>query len=85
MAAATEVGMPSRVRVNLANAQELLELPGLSPVEVEIIVKCRAEHGPIEDADQLARILNGHPVDDMLKERADFAPSDSTAPEAPGA
>ena len=77
--------MPTRVRVNLANAQELLELPGLSPVEVEIIVRFRAEHGPIENADQLARILSGHPVDDMLKERADFSPSDSTAPEAPGA
>jgi hypothetical protein len=48
-------------------------------------VRFRAEHGPIGDADQLARILNGHPVDDMLKERADFVPSDSTAPEAPGA
>jgi hypothetical protein len=77
--------MPTRVRVNLANAQELLELPGLSPVEVEIIVRFHAEHGPIENADQLERILSGHPVDDMLKERADFVPSDSTAPEAPGA
>ena len=77
--------MPTRVRVNLANAQELLELPGLSPAEVEVIVRFRAEHGPIRDADQLARILSGHPIPDMLKERADFSPSDSTAPEAPGA
>jgi len=77
--------MPTRVRVNLANAQELLELPGLSPAEIEIIVRFRAEHGPIGDADQLARILNGRPIHDMLKERADFSPSDSTAPEAPGA
>jgi DNA uptake protein ComE-like DNA-binding protein len=77
--------MTTRVRVNLANAQELLELPGLSPVEVELIVRFRAEHGPIEDADQLARILSGHSVDDRLKERVDFVPSDSTAPEAPGA
>jgi hypothetical protein len=77
--------MPTRVRVNLANAQELLELPGLSPAEVEIIVRFRAEHGPIGDADQLARILSGHPLDDALTARADFSPSDSTAPEAPGA
>ena len=77
--------MPTRVRVNLANAQELLELPGLSPAEVELIVRFRAEHGPIGDADQLARILRGHPIHDMLTERADFSPSDSTAPEAPGA
>ena len=77
--------MPTRVRVNLANARELLELPGISPAEVEIIVRFRAEHGPIGDADQLRRILNGHPLPEMLKEHADFSPSDSTAPEAPGA
>jgi DNA uptake protein ComE-like DNA-binding protein len=77
--------MPSRVRVNLANAQELLELPGLGPTEVEAIVRFRAEHGPIRDADQLARILSGHPIHEMLKERVDFSPSDTTAPEAPGA
>jgi len=40
--------MPTRVRVNLANAQELLELPGLSPTEVELIVRFRADHGPSE-------------------------------------
>jgi DNA uptake protein ComE-like DNA-binding protein len=77
--------MPTRVRVNLANAQELLELPGLSSTEIELIVRFRDEHGPIGDADQLVRILSGHAVHDMLKERADFSPSDSTAPEVPGA
>jgi hypothetical protein len=77
--------MTTRVRVNLANAQELLELPGITPTEVDIIVKFRAEHGPISDVDQLERLLNRHPIPDMLKERADFVPSDSTAPEAPGA
>ena len=77
--------MTTRVRVNLANAQELLELPGITPTEVDIIVKFRAEHGPIADVDQLERLLNRHPIPDVLKERADFVPSDSTAPEAPGA
>ena len=77
--------MPTQVRVNLANAQELLELPGLSPAEAELIVRFRAEHGPIGDAGQLGRILSGRPIDDMLKARVDFSPSDSTAPEAPGA
>jgi hypothetical protein len=77
--------MPTRVRVNLANARELLELPGITPAEVEVIVRFRAEHGPIGDADQLERLLSRHPIHDMLKERADFSPSDSTAPEAPGA
>ncbi len=76
--------MPTRVRVNLANAQELLELPGLSPTEVEVIVRYRSEHGPIKDADQLSRILSGHPVQ-PLAEHVDFSPSDTTAPEAPGA
>jgi DNA uptake protein ComE-like DNA-binding protein len=34
------------VRINLANAQELLELPGLGRAQVEAIVRFRAEHGP---------------------------------------
>jgi DNA uptake protein ComE-like DNA-binding protein len=77
--------MATRVRVNLANPQELLELPGLSPDAVDVIVRFRAEHGPIGNADQLAHILTGHPIHHKLKERADFTPSYSTAPEAPGA
>jgi Helix-hairpin-helix motif len=77
--------MTTKVRVNLANAQELLELPGLDPTQVAAIVKFRTEHGPIKDTDQLARILSGHPLDATLRERADFSQSDSTAPEAPGA
>ena len=77
--------MTTKVRVNLANAQELLELPGLDPAQVAAIVKFRSEHGPIKDADQLAKILRGHPLDAALRERADFSQSDSTAPEAPGA
>ena len=77
--------MATRVRVNLANAQELLELPGLGTTEVAAIVKFRAEHGPIKDADQLATILSGYRLTETLRERADFSPSDSTAPEAPGA
>ena len=77
--------MTTKVRINLANAQELLELPGLDPAQVAAIVKFRSEHGPIKDADQLATILRGHPLDAALRERADFSQSDSTAPEAPGA
>jgi hypothetical protein len=77
--------MATKVRVNLANAQELLELPGLGTADVAAIVKFRSEHGPIKDADQLARILSGHPLTEALREWADFSPSDATAPEAPGA
>ena len=77
--------MANKVRVNLANEQELLELPGLGPAQAAAIVKFRSAHGPIKDAAQLATILRGYPLSEALRERADFSPSDSTAPEAPGA
>jgi len=77
--------MSTKVRVNLANAQELLELPGLGQAQVAAIVRFRSDHGPIKDADQLATILSGFPLTESLRERADFSPADSTAPEAPGA
>ena len=77
--------MATKVRVNLANEQVLLELPGLGPAQAAAIIRFRSEHGPVKDADQLATILSGFPFNETLRERADFAPSDSTAPEAPGA
>ena len=77
--------MSTKVRINLANAQELLELPGLGPAQVAAIVRFRSEHGPIKDAHQLATILSGFPLTDALRARADFSPADATAPEAPGA
>jgi helix-hairpin-helix protein len=77
--------MTTKVRVNLANSAELLELPGVGPQDAEAILRFRAEHGPIRDANQLARILWGRPAPEALSDRADFAPADATAPEAPGA
>jgi competence protein ComEA len=77
--------MAIKVRVNLANEQELLELPGIGPAEAAAIIRFRAAHGPVKNADQLATILIGFPLSETLRECADFAPSDSTAPEAPGA
>ena len=77
--------MANKVRINLANPLELLELPGLGFEQAEAIVRFRAEHGPITDAPQLAAILGGGSVSDALWERADFPPADGTAPEAPGA
>ena len=77
--------MPQTVRVNLANAAELLELPGIGPEQARAIVEFRAEHGPIEDAGQLKEILRSWPVADSVWERVDFAPAEATAPEAPGA
>jgi len=78
-------GMPTKIRINLANEQELRELPGIGASEAATIVRFRAEHGPITDAAALARVLGNRPLADALGARADFAPADSTAPEAPGA
>jgi len=76
--------MSTKVRVNLANPFELQELPGVGAREAEAIVRFRVEHGPIRDERQLASIL-GFVSSAALAELADFAPADSTAPEAPGA
>lgn len=77
--------MSAKVRINLANHLELLELPGIGLQQAEAIVKFRAEHGPIKDATQLAAILGPRTVAAALLEKADFSPADATAPEAPGA
>jgi DNA uptake protein ComE-like DNA-binding protein len=74
-----------KVRINLANEQELLELTGLCAAGAAAIVQFRSKHGPIKDAAHLWSILRGHPHVEALKEHVDFAPADSTAPEAPGA
>ena len=77
--------MPHTVRVNLANAAELLELPGIGPEQAQAIVEFRAAHGPIEDAGRLKEILRSWPLAETIWERVDFAPAEATAPEAPGA
>jgi DNA uptake protein ComE-like DNA-binding protein len=77
--------MSHKVRINLANPAELLELPGLRPEEATAIIRFRAEHGPITDVQELERILGGWRVTDALATEIDFDPADATAPEAPGA
>lgn len=77
--------MPTKVRVNLANPMELLELPGIGLEQATAIIRFRAEHGPIQDERQLAQILSGWPFDEALRERLDFEPADESSPEAPGA
>ena len=77
--------MATKVRINLANEQELLELPGVGPAEAAAIVRHRADHGPIKDTAELATILSGRPLPAALGARADFSPAETTAPEAPGA
>lgn len=77
--------MTNRVRVNLANPRELLELPGIGEAEAETIIRFRREHGPIADEQQLGAILGGRPMPAAILDRLDFSPSETTAPEAPGA
>ena len=77
--------MPHKVRVNLANSAELLELPGIGPEQAQAILEFRAQHGPIKDAGQLANVLRSCPLTESTWERVDFAPAETTAPEAPGA
>jgi len=60
-------------------------LVGISESEVETIVRFRAEHGPIADGQQLSAILGGRAMTASILERADFTPSETTSPEAPGA
>jgi DNA uptake protein ComE-like DNA-binding protein len=74
----------SKVRVNLANPQELLEIPGLAPEQASAIVRFRAEHGPIRDAVQLVQVLGGAALPVEAHDRLDFDPAEGTAPEAPG-
>jgi DNA uptake protein ComE-like DNA-binding protein len=77
--------MSQKIRVNTANPQELLEVPGLRPDEADAIVRFRAEHGPISNADQLSRVLGGKELSPDVRQRIDFDPANPTAPEAPGA
>lgn len=77
--------MTTKVRVNLANPLDLLELPGIGPKQAEAVVNFRVQHGPIRDAAQLAAILGGAVAPEMLSEQVDFSPAEGTAPEAPGA
>ncbi len=77
--------MPTRIRLNTANHLELLELPGIGRVQVEKIIRFRAEHGPITNGSELSRVLGWRRLEPTLANRVDFAPAELTAPEAPGA
>jgi hypothetical protein len=75
--------MPPRVRVNLANPQELLEPPAMAPQGVEGIIRYRIAHGPSMRAAELGRIFRGGPAAAAVLEWTDFSPTDTTAPEDP--
>jgi len=74
-----------KTRINLANPQELLELPGLYPAAGDAIVRHRGHHGPIGDAIELTQILGPEIVTPALLAHVDFQPAEATAAEAPGA
>ena len=77
--------MANKIRINLANEQELLELPGIGRAQAAAIVRHRSEHGPIGDPKTLAAVLGGVGLAEGVQARVDFSPADQTAPEAPGA
>ena len=74
-----------KTRINLANPQELLEIPGLHQAESDTILQHRAAHGPIGNAAELRTILGGETVTPELLAHVDFQPAEATAAEAPGA
>jgi DNA uptake protein ComE-like DNA-binding protein len=74
----------AKIRVNLANHDELLEIPGLAQADADAIVRFRNQHGPIKDAAELASVVGAAKVS-AAADRNDFDPAEATAPEAPGA
>jgi DNA uptake protein ComE-like DNA-binding protein len=74
-----------KTRINLANPQELRELPGLNQAAIDAIVRHRTEHGPIRGATELTQIVGPQMVTPTLLAHVDFQPAEGTAPEAPGA
>ena len=77
--------MKDKVRLNMANPSELLEIPGIDPVQADKILRFRAEHGPITDAAVLAEVLGTTNLKESVSDHVDFAPAADTAAEAPGA
>ena len=74
-----------KTRINLANPQELLELPGIHQGAGDAIIRHRAQHGPISGAMELTQILGPEMVTAALLAHVDFQPAEATAAEAPGA
>ena len=74
-----------KTRINLANPQELLELPGIHQAAGDAIIRHRAQHGPISGATELTQILGSQVVTPALLAHIDFEQAEATAAEAPGA
>ena len=74
----------AQIRINLVNPHELLEIPGIDAPKVRAILDHRVEHGPIQDARELAMILGVDGVSDAALARIDFAPAEESATESAG-
>jgi len=61
-------------RINLANPQELFELPGIHQAAGDAIVRHRGQHGPIRDAIELTQILGPEIDTPALLAHVDFQP-----------
>jgi competence ComEA-like helix-hairpin-helix protein len=72
--------MPDRVRVNSANPNELLRLPGVGPEQAERIVRFRTEYGPIGNESELSRVLGWRGLGESMWGRVDFSATDRGAP-----
>ncbi|PWU20547.1 MAG: hypothetical protein C5B48_12390 [Candidatus Rokuibacteriota bacterium] len=68
----------------MANPQELFEIPGLNEAKAEVILRHRAEHGPIGDAAELVKILGSGSLLTAALDHIDFAPAGDSAPEWAG-
>jgi len=77
--------MPDRVRVNVANPNELLRLPGVGPEQAERIVKFRAQYGPIGNESELSRVLGWRGVGESMWGRLDFSSADARRGESAAA
>ena len=74
-----------KTRINIANPQELLEIPGVDSTGRDAILRHRAEHGPIRNAQELAQLLGRSQPQPAWTAEIDYDPASMTAPEAPGA
>jgi len=77
--------MSNRVRINLANPAELLSFRVSDPNRSGPFSSFRAEHGPIQDASQLAKVLGGWPGPRRCGSAWSSIPRKPPRPKRPGA
>jgi competence protein ComEA len=61
------------INVNTADAELLVELPGIGPSRAEAIIEEREANGPFENADDLARVSGiGTATVDRMRDQVTF-------------